>query len=104
MSDWQLVPKVLTDNMVVAFAEEWYSHRQTIDEPEMESAYEAMLLVAPEVPDPIELLGRAEKMLARAVSRDHWAGDPWKDDALSLMGELRQALSKCTDDRSGCAG
>lgn len=47
MSDWQLVPKVLTDDMAVAFAEEWYSHRQTIDEPEMESAYAAMLAVAP---------------------------------------------------------
>ncbi|WJN52069.1 hypothetical protein [Pseudomonas asiatica] len=41
------VPRVPTDEMIVAFAEAWYSKRQTIDDPDMLDAYAAMLAVAP---------------------------------------------------------
>lgn len=44
---WQLVPAVPTDDMIVAFAEAWYSKRQTIDDPDMIDAYRDMLVVAP---------------------------------------------------------
>lgn len=43
----QLVPAVPTDDMIVAFAEAWYSKRQAIDDPDMLDAYKAMLAVAP---------------------------------------------------------
>lgn len=43
-----LVPTVPTDNMIVAFAEQWYSARQTIDDPQMNEAYASMLAVAPQ--------------------------------------------------------
>ncbi|MBC2660053.1 hypothetical protein H7A76_31885 [Pseudomonas sp. MSSRFD41] len=47
---WQLVPTVPTDDMIVAFAEAWYSKRQTIDDPDMLDAYRDMLVVAPSPP------------------------------------------------------
>lgn len=45
---WKLVPTELTEDMLVAFAETWYSKRQTIDDPDMADAYADMLAVAPE--------------------------------------------------------
>ncbi|WP_236203893.1 hypothetical protein [Pseudomonas protegens] len=47
---WQLVPTVPTDDMIVAFAEAWYSKRQAIDDPDMLDAYRDMLVVAPSPP------------------------------------------------------
>jgi hypothetical protein len=44
---WKLVPVVLTDDMLVAFAEAWYSKKRCIDDCEMDDAYAAMLEVAP---------------------------------------------------------
>lgn len=44
---WKLVPIEPTDDMIVAFAEAWYSKRQTIDDPDMLDAYRDMLAVAP---------------------------------------------------------
>lgn len=48
---WQLVPKEPTDDMIVAFAEQWYSKCQCIDDPDMLDAYKAMLEVAPQPED-----------------------------------------------------
>ncbi|WP_350404324.1 hypothetical protein ABCR88_07690 [Pseudomonas sp. W17] len=44
---FQLVPAAPTDDMIVAFAEAWYSKRQTIDDPDMLDAYRDMLAAAP---------------------------------------------------------
>lgn len=44
---WKLVPTALTEDMLVAFAEAWYSKRRCIDDCEMDDAYAAMLEVAP---------------------------------------------------------
>ncbi|MDU9391883.1 hypothetical protein [Pseudomonas sp. zfem002] len=45
--DMVSVPREPTEEMIVAFAEAWYSKRQTIDDPDMLDAYKAMLAVAP---------------------------------------------------------
>lgn len=50
---WKLVPMKPTDEMVIAFAEQWYSKRQVIDDPEMDDAYTALLQAAPPPPLPI---------------------------------------------------
>jgi|GEM_PF-911867 len=50
---WKLVPIKPTEDMVVAFAEEWYSHQQAIDDPQMDEAYAAMLDAVPAAP-PVE--------------------------------------------------
>jgi hypothetical protein len=47
VGEWVMVPREPTDDMIVAFAEEWYSQRQTIDDPQMLEAYAAMLSAAP---------------------------------------------------------
>ena len=47
---WQMVPVAPTDDMIVAFAEAWYSKHQTIDDPSMLEAYHDMLVVAPTYP------------------------------------------------------
>lgn len=52
---WKIVPAEVTDEMVLAFAEAWYSRRQAIDDPDMEDAYRAMLEAAPICPLKIEL-------------------------------------------------
>jgi hypothetical protein len=44
---WKLVPVALTEDMLVAFAEAWYSKKRCIDDCEMDDAYAAMLEVAP---------------------------------------------------------
>lgn len=44
---WQMVPVEPTDDMIVAFAEGWYSKRQAIDDPDMLDAYRDMLVAAP---------------------------------------------------------
>lgn len=46
---YQLVPSELTDEMIVAFAETWYSKRQAYDDPDMQDAYRDMLAAAPQV-------------------------------------------------------
>jgi hypothetical protein len=42
-----LVPEVPTDDMIVAFAEQWYSKVRCIDDCEMEDCYAAMIAAAP---------------------------------------------------------
>lgn len=88
---WRLVPEVPTDEMIVAFAEGWYSQRQAIDDPQMGEAYRAMLAAAPtppaapqEAPSDEEIIGIA--VAQSLVCRDH--GDivsAWREDA-----EIRQ--------------
>jgi hypothetical protein len=43
------VPVQVTDDMVVAFCETWYSKVRCIDDPEMQDAYAAMLYAAPHI-------------------------------------------------------
>lgn len=45
---YKLVPLEPTDDMVIAFAEAWYSKRQAYDDPDMLDAYRDMLAVAPQ--------------------------------------------------------
>ena len=44
---WALVPVTPTDDMIVAFAEVWYSKLRCIDDCQMEDAYAAMIAAAP---------------------------------------------------------
>lgn len=44
---WKLVPIDPTDDMIVAFAEQWYSKVRCIDDCQMEDCYAAMLAAAP---------------------------------------------------------
>jgi hypothetical protein len=48
--DWQIVPKVPTDDMVVAFCEAWFCKARCFDDPEMADAYGDMLAAAPTPP------------------------------------------------------
>ena len=50
---YKLVPVKATDDMVIAFAETWYSKRQAYDDPDMDDAYRDMLTAAPTPPQPI---------------------------------------------------
>jgi hypothetical protein len=47
---YALVPLQVTDDMVVAFCETWYSAVRCFDDPEMQDAYAAMLTAAPTPP------------------------------------------------------
>jgi len=49
---WKLVPVEPTDEMVVAFAEAWFSKVRPIDDCMMNDAYAAMLDAAPAAPAP----------------------------------------------------
>jgi hypothetical protein len=98
-----LVPLIATDDMIVAFAEQWYSKRQAIDDPDMADAYKAMLAVAPQPAaapsgdawQPIEtapkdgtriLIGRAGYPWTFVAGwnphRQHWA---YGSDAMSYL-------------------
>jgi hypothetical protein len=44
---WKLMPVEPTDDMIVAFAEQWYSKARCIDDCEMEDCYAAMIAAAP---------------------------------------------------------
>lgn len=48
--EWKLVPVEPTDDMIVAFAEAWFSKVRPIDDCGMEDAYTAMLAAAPSAP------------------------------------------------------
>lgn len=50
---YKLVPVEPTYDMVIAFAETWYSKRQAYDDPDMDDAYRDMLAAAPTPPQPI---------------------------------------------------
>lgn len=47
---WKLVPVELTDDMLIAFAEVWYSKARAIDDCEMADCYAAMLEATPAIP------------------------------------------------------
>jgi hypothetical protein len=47
---WKMVPVELTDDMLIAFAEVWYSKKRCIDDCEMADCYAAMLEAAPTIP------------------------------------------------------
>lgn len=42
-----VVPVKPTDDMVIAFAEEWYCQKQAIDDVKMDEAYKAMIAASP---------------------------------------------------------
>lgn len=50
---YKMVPLEPTDDMVIAFAEAWYSKRQAYDDPDMLDAYRDMLAAAPTPHQPI---------------------------------------------------
>lgn len=66
---WKLVPLKPTDDMIVAFAEQWYSKVRCIDDCEMEDCYGAMLVAAPSLPREQQLdnLDNARSDLANAA-------------------------------------
>lgn len=72
--DMVSVPRVPTDEMIVAFAEAWYSKRQAIDDPDMLDAYAAMIAAAPAPkphPDPIAwMVGTAFWWTKEEAERD----------------------------------
>ena len=43
----EVVPTEPTDDMVIAFAEEWYCQKQAIDDVKMDEAYKAMIAASP---------------------------------------------------------
>lgn len=76
-NEFVMVPRVPTDEMIVAFAEAWYSKRHCIDDPDMLDAYAAMLAVAPEHQgEPVAYLCKAEG--AKWLQYGRKVGDPWK--------------------------
>lgn len=72
---YKLVPVEPTDDMIVAFAEAWYSKRQTIDDPEMMDAYRDMLAAAPAPPQPI--YDEAKEQYVPVMQ--------WSDDGVNWM-------------------
>lgn len=75
-TEWKLVPVEPTDDMIVAFAEAWYSKRQCIDDPDMLDAYSAMLAAAPVPPAG----GEVEAQMLEEMYRRFGAGkqaDDW---------------------------
>ena len=55
---WQLVPRVLTIEMDIAFCEAWFSRRRPIDDSEMQDAWDAALEAAPQPPTHIPDAGK----------------------------------------------
>jgi len=74
-SEWKLVPTIPTDDMIVAFAEAWYSKRQAIDDPDMLDAYRDMLAVAPQPP----VLGGEPEVLLQARAVGDRKPSAWAD-------------------------
>lgn len=81
---WKLVPLKPTDEMVVAFAEVWYSRRQAIDDPQMDDAYVAML-AASASPD------WCPECHARESTPDSTSSAA-QEDALPLLRNLKKSL------------
>lgn len=70
--NYKLVPTEPSDEMIVAFAEAWYSKRQCIDDPDMLDAYRDMLAVAPT--GELEIVGYQVRMKTNLVDSE-WR--PW---------------------------
>lgn len=69
---YKLVPVEPTDDMVIAFAETWYSKRQAYDDPDMLDAYRDMLAAAPV---PVVQQRFCRKYLPAVFSHDDQCGD-----------------------------
>lgn len=104
--EWRLVPVVPTDDMIVAFAEGWYSKKQVIDDPDMLDAYAAMLAVAPDAPEDAqaariaELERKCERLEAQraeqwALCREYEASCDTKS---AVIAELRAELEAFRKD------
>lgn len=64
---WAVVPRRITPEMEVAFAETWYRKRRCFDDPEMDDAYAALLLAAPTAPASLPCSSRIPASLYREL-------------------------------------
>lgn len=76
---WKLMPIEPTDDMVIAFAETWFSKVRAIDDPEMADAYRDMLAAAPAHPTE-----QQEGRDARDAARYRWLRNPTTDVGLVI--------------------
>lgn len=110
IKNWRLVPLVPTDEMIVAFAEGWYSKKQAFDDPDMLDAYAAMLAVAPDAPEDYQAARIAElermvrKLVLQRLSVKELEGMPgWSEvqhaKALEAnIAELKRECEKLRED------
>lgn len=92
---WKLVPVRPTDEMVIAFAEQWYSKRQAIDSPDMADAYASMLAAAPDAPENAKAARIAEleaafKRAEQVINRECQAAAAYRMQALELERECKR--------------
>lgn len=90
--EWRLVPVAPTDDMIVAFAESWYSKKQVIDDPDMLDAYAAMLAVAPDAPEDAQSarIAKLERECERLRKEVDKRIDQGRNSHEMLNGVLRQ--------------
>lgn len=67
---WKLVPVKLTEDMLIAFAEVWYSKKRCIDDCEMADCYEAMLAAAPSTESHVVIPVDAPSALVVAIEQE----------------------------------
>lgn len=89
-NEFVMIPRVPTDEMVAAFAEVWYSKRQTIDAPDMLDAYAAMLAVAPEHQGEAVALPERKPWNGLLATADNLKGSGWNAclDEIAKLGPL----------------
>lgn len=101
---YKLVPVEPTDDMVIVFAETWYSKRQAYDDPDMLDAYRDMLAAAPTPPQPIYDEAK-ERVLFESTRNAHTVrrnehGDyvlPSAQDAWSGWSQCAQSRAKSVE-------
>lgn len=80
---YKLVPVEPTDDMIVAFAEAWYSKRQAVDDPMMEDAYRDMLAAAPTPPQTVYDEAKERELFKEVYFRcdlsEDWLSGAFKD-------------------------
>lgn len=112
--EWRMVPVIPTDDMIVAFAEGWYSKKQAYDDPDMLDAYASMLAVAPDAPEDTQVarIAELERKLEKAeqiINRECQAAAAYRMQAAGLEQQVNvlratesQDLSKLRAELEAC--
>ena len=87
---WALVPRVLPTEMDIAFCEAWFSRKRAIDDSEMQDAWDAALVAAPQPEAELRILPQQQGKTGGITP------------ILDIVRQKLQRFADCAEDSAEC--